>query len=75
MLEWQWMQKDNAGETTPRAEMEKIRNKGSHHIFVYGWCGEAALGAPLWKEALGWDPGYRVARERENPWLSVLAIT
>lgn len=36
MLEWQSMGKDNAGVATPRAEMEKTRNKGSHHIFVYG---------------------------------------
>lgn len=41
------MGKDNAGVTAPRAEMEKTRNKGSHHIFVYGWGGEAALEAPL----------------------------
>lgn len=43
------MGKDNAGVTTPRAEMEKTRNKGSHHIFVYGWDDETALRAPLWK--------------------------
>lgn len=47
MLERQGVGNNNAGVTTPRAELEKTRNKGSHHIFVYIWGGEAALGAAL----------------------------
>lgn len=44
MLEWK---RTNAEVTIPKAEMEKTRNKESHHIFVYGWGSEAALWAPL----------------------------